>query len=285
MLGERIIEIMRADDPLIAEFCNIKERDLTRKSDQFIAEGKVVLQHLIHTQKSNRRFEIVKILILKNRLDGIRDVLDEVPSDVPIYTADKSVMNAIAGFEMHRGILALGQYNVDGDNADGDHVRRDLNGENANLPSLVLAACGISNHDNLGSIFRNAAAFGVDKILLDPTCCHPLYRKAIRVSVGSALTVPFELDVDIMSMIEDYAKLDYSIYGLSPHGAQMIDALETSNKTLLLLGTEGEGLPTEIMSQIKTAKISQSDGIDSLNVATASGIALWQIARQMKLIG
>lgn len=274
MPGERIIEITRADDPRIAEFCNIKERDLTRKSDQFIAEGKVVLQHLIHSQKSNRRFEIVKILILQNRLDGMRDVLDEVPSEVPIYTADKSVMNAIAGFEMHRGILALGQYNADGE----------LNSGNANLPSLVLAACGISNHDNLGSIFRNAAAFSVDKILLDPTCCHPLYRKAIRVSVGSALTVPFELDVDIMSMIESYTQQGYSIYGLSPNGAQMIDAIEPSNKTLLLLGTEGEGLPSEIMSQIKTAKISQSDGLDSLNVATASGIALWQIARQMKLV-
>lgn len=280
MPGERIIEITRANDPLIAEFCNIKERDLTRKSDQFIAEGKVVLQHLINSQKSNRRFEIVKILILKNRLDGIHDVLDEVPSDVPIYTADKSVMNAIAGFEMHRGILALGQFN-----ADGDHPDLDLNSHTANLPSLVLAACGISNHDNLGSIFRNAAAFGVDKILLDPTCCHPLYRKAIRVSVGSALTVPFELDVDIMAMIESYNQQGYSIYGLSPNGAQMIDALVPSNKTLLLLGTEGEGLPVEIMSQIKTAKISQSDGLDSLNVATASGIALWQIARQMKLIG
>ena len=279
MADERIIEIKQAEDPRIAEFCNIKERDLTRQSDQFIAEGKVVLQHLIHSQISDRRFEIVKILILKNRLDGIRDVLEEVPLNIPIYTADKSVMNEIAGFEMHRGILALGQYNPDGDNAD-----QIAKVGNADAPSLVLAACGISNHDNLGSIFRNAAAFGVEKILLDPTSCHPLYRKAIRVSVGSALTVPFELDVDIMSMIEDYTEQGYSIYGLSPRGTKMIDALEPSQKTLLLLGTEGEGLPDEIMTQIKTAKISQSDGLDSLNVATASGIALWQIARQMKLV-
>lgn len=279
MTGERIIEILRADDPLIVEFCNIKERDLTRRSHQFIAEGKVVLQHLIHSQISDRRFEIVKILILKNRLDGIRDVLEEVPLNIPIFTADKSVMNEIAGFEMHRGILALGQYN-----RDGEHADRAAKEINADAPSLVLAACGISNHDNLGSIFRNAAAFGVEKILLDPTSCHPLYRKAIRVSVGSALTVPFGLDVDVMSMIEDYTNQGYSIYGLSPRGMQMIDAIEPSQKTLLLLGTEGEGLPNEIMAQIKTAKISQSDGLDSLNVATASGIALWQIARQMKLV-
>ena len=109
MADERIIEIKQAEDPRIAEFCNIKERDLTRQSDQFIAEGKVVLQHLIQSQISDRRFEIVEILILKNRLDGIRDVLEEVPLNIPIYTADKSVMNEIAGFEMHRGILHFGR--------------------------------------------------------------------------------------------------------------------------------------------------------------------------------
>ncbi len=264
LAGDQFIKITSADDHQIIEFCNIKERDLTRHEGQFIAEGKVVLQHLIHSQNSDRRFEILKILVLKNRLEGVQDLLKVVPSDIPIYTADKSVMNEIAGFEMHRGILALGQYHASV--ATNDRGKKS---------SLVLAACGISNHDNLGSIFRNAAAFGVDKIVLDKTCCHPLYRKAVRVSVGSALTVPFELDVDVLQLISEYTEKGYSIYGLSPCGTQMLDDIKPTQKTLLLLGTEGEGLPDEIMARIKTAKISQSDGLDSLNVATASGIALW----------
>lgn len=274
MAGARFIEITDAEDQRIIEFCNIKERDLTRREGQFIAEGKVVLQHLINSQITDRRFEIVKILILKNRLEGVEELLSTVPDTVPIYIAEKSVMNDIAGFEMHRGILALGKYHSD--------VKTVLD---KNERSLVLGACGISNHDNLGSMFRNAAAFGVDKIVLDKTCCHPLYRKAIRVSVGTALTMPFELDIDIQQMISDYTAKGYSIYGLSPHGTEMIDELKPAKKTLLLLGTEGEGLPTSVMRQVKTAKIAQSSGLDSLNVATASGIALWQIARQMKLIG
>ncbi|MEO9460844.1 MAG: RNA methyltransferase [Lentilitoribacter sp.] len=273
MADDRIIKITSADDPQITEFCNIKERDLTRREGQFIAEGKVVLQHLINSQNSDHRFEILKILILQNRLEGVQDLLHTLVSDVPIYTADKSVMNEIAGFEMHRGILALGRYhsNVAIDACDKQN-------------SLVLAACGISNHDNLGSIFRNAAAFGVDKIILDKTCCHPLYRKAVRVSVGSALTVPFELDVDVLQLISEYTEKGYSIYGLSPHGKEMLDDIKPTQKTLLLLGTEGEGLPASILAQVKTAKIAQSGQLDSLNVATASGIALWQIARAMKLI-
>lgn len=274
MAEARFIEITDADDQRIIEFCNIKERDLTRHAGQFIAEGKVVLQHLINSQNTDRRFEIVKILILKNRFEGVEDLLNTVPDTVPIYLAEKSVMNDIAGFEMHRGILALGKYHSD--------VKTVLD---ENERSLVLGACGISNHDNLGSMFRNAAAFGVDKIVLDKTCCHPLYRKAIRVSVGTALTMPFELDIDIQQMISDYTAKGYSIYGLSPHGTEMIDELKPAKKTLLLLGTEGEGLPASVMRQVKTAKIAQSSGLDSLNVATASGIALWQIARQMKLIG
>ncbi len=274
MAGARFIEISDAEDQRVTEFCNIKERDLTRREGQFIAEGKVVLQHLINSQITDRRFEIIKILILKNRFEGVEELLSTVPATVPIYIANKSVMNDIAGFEMHRGILALGKYHAD--------VKTVLDN---NESSLVLGACGISNHDNLGSMFRNAAAFGVDKIVLDKTCCHPLYRKAIRVSVGTALTMPFELDIDIQQMISDYTAKGYSIYGLSPHGTEMIDELKPSKKTFLLLGTEGEGLPASIMNQVKTAKIAQSSGLDSLNVATASGIALWQIARQMKLIG
>lgn len=273
MADDRIMKITSADDHRIIEFCNIKERDLTRREDQFIAEGKVVLQHLINSQNSDRRFEILKILILQNRLEGIQDLLNTVVSDVPIYTADKSVMNEIAGFEMHRGILALGRYHAS--------VAIDACDKQS---SLVLAVCGISNHDNLGSIFRNAAAFGVDKIILDKTCCHPLYRKAVRVSVGSALTVPFELDVDVLQLISEYTEKGYSIYGLSPHGAEMLDDIKPTQKTLLLLGTEGEGLPASVMAQVKTAKIAQSGQLDSLNVATASGIALWHIARAMKLM-
>lgn len=273
MCGDRFIKITSADDQRIVEFCNIKERDLTRHADQFIAEGKVVLQHLINSQNSDHRFEILKILILENRLEGVQDLLNTVVRDVPIYIADKSVMNEIAGFEMHRGILALGRYHAS--------VAIDACDKQS---SLVLAACGISNHDNLGSIFRNAAAFGVDKIILDETCCHPLYRKAVRVSVGSALTVPFELNVDVFQLISDYNEKGYSIYGLSPHGTEMLDDIKPTQKTLLLLGTEGEGLPASVLSQVRTVKIAQSNALDSLNVATASGIALWQIARKMALI-
>ena len=132
MAGARFIEISDAEDQRVTEFCNIKERDLTRREGQFIAEGKVVLQHLINSQITDRRFEIIKILILKNRFEGVEELLSAVPATVPIYIANKSVMNDIAGFEMHRGILALGKYHAD--------VKTVLD---HNESSLVLGACGL----------------------------------------------------------------------------------------------------------------------------------------------
>lgn len=272
----RIIEILNSDDPRIIEFSQIKERDLTRNTGQFIAEGKVVLQHLINSAAADNRFFIDKVFILKNRFAGLDQMLHALPQDIPIYVAERNIMDAVAGFPMHRGILALGRYDR------SNELLSDLNSSSDG--ALVLAASGISNHDNLGSIFRNAAAFGVDRMLLDKTCCHPLYRKCIRVSVGSALTVPFQLDIDLAKIILDYKSQGFDVLGLTPSGSKRIEKLPKSNKILLLIGAEGEGLSPDILSVVDNIKIAQVAGLDSLNVATATGIALWQMASKMERI-
>ena len=133
----------------------------------------------------------------------------------------------------------------------------------------------------MGSMFRNAAAFGVDAILLDETCCDPMYRKAIRVSVGSVLTVPFSRGLAAETMLQGLADAGFEIWGLSPRGEVPVAAIPAGRRVALVLGTEGEGLPANILSSFRTARIPQRPGLDSLNVATASGIALYQIALAM----
>ncbi|MFT4160803.1 TrmH family RNA methyltransferase, partial [Shinella sp.] len=147
--------------------------------------------------------------------------------------------------------------------------------------SLVLAGCGLSNHDNVGSIFRNAAAFGADAVFLDETSCDPLYRKAIRVSVGSVLTVPFARGLAAEAMLRGLFEAGFEIWGLSPRGEVAVAAIPAARRIALVVGTEGEGLPASILSSFRTARIPQRPGLDSLNVATASGIALYQIALTM----
>ncbi|MFC6444896.1 TrmH family RNA methyltransferase [Shinella zoogloeoides] len=269
-------EPVRIDDPAdprIAGFVSIRERDLTGREGLFIAEGTVVLRMLGQAQARANGFAAEAILLLESRLAGIAEVLAAFPPEVPVYIASQAVFDAIAGFNMHRGVLALGR-------KPSAQVGASLLGR---LPgtSLVLAGCGLSNHDNVGSIFRNAAAFGADAVFLDETSCDPLYRKAIRVSVGSVLTVPFSRAMAGEAMLRGLAEAGFEIWGLSPRGQVSVAAIPPARRIALVLGTEGEGLPEHILASFRTARIPQRPGLDSLNVATASGIALYQIALAM----
>ena len=132
---------------------------------------------------SLRRIGRSSLLIAEKRLAALEPLIAKLPAEVPVYSASQKVLDRIVGFPMHRGILALGR-------------RPAATSAEALLAGLgrravVLVLYGIANHDNVGGIFRNAAAFGADAVLLDAACCDPLYRKAIRVSVGAALVVPF----------------------------------------------------------------------------------------------
>lgn len=260
-------------DPRIAGFVSIRERDLTGRDGLFVAEGTVVLRMLGAPTARENGFAAEAILLLENRLAGVADVLASFPETVPVYIASSAVFDAVAGFNMHRGVLALGSKPPV--EQGGTLLGR--------LPetSLVLAGCGLSNHDNVGSIFRNAAAFGADAVFLDETSCDPLYRKAIRVSVGSVLNVPFSRGLGAEAMLDGLAQAGFEIWGLSPRGAVPVADIPAARRIALVLGTEGEGLPDSILSSFRTARIPQRPGLDSLNVATASGIALYQIALSM----
>ena len=268
--GPALITIDDPADRRIAEFSQIRERDLTGRDGRFIAEGTVVLRMLAAAHTRGAGIVAEKILLLRNRVEGVADLLSEFPADVPVYVADSAVLDAIAGFPLHRGVLALGKR----------AGVPDMAGLIDRLPqkSLVLVGCGISNHDNIGSMFRNAAAFNADAVLLDSTCCDPLYRKALRVSVGSVLTMPYHRQGSILDMLEALAGQEFAIWGLSPAGAVDIRAIPASDRMALIVGTEGEGLPDAVLSRFRTARIAQSTGLDSLNAATATGIALFQIA-------
>jgi len=173
------VHIDDPDDSRIASYRCVREKDLSGREGLFVAEGKVVLSVLF----AARRFEVESVLLLENRVAGMRETLAAMPEGTPVYVASQDIIDRIAGFHLHRGVLALGRRRT------GERFSELV----ASLPekALVVALVGISNHDNVGAIFRNAAAFGADAVILDETSCDPLYRKAIRVSVGAALKVPF----------------------------------------------------------------------------------------------
>lgn len=251
-------------DPRIDPYRDIRERDLVRRHRMFIAEGKTVLQVLV----AQNRFPVQSALILENRLSGVSELLQRLPSDVPVYVAAQQVIDAIAGFHMHRGILAIGE------------IPRETFEPPQAVPDrwrTILVLAGISNHDNMGAIFRNAAAFGVDGIFLDSECCDPLYRKAIRVSVGGTLMVPFYRYSKLADIVGFLEATGISIAALSPSGSQEIADWTPGERQALVLGAEGEGLDQRWLDALFTLRIAMADDFDSLNVATAGALALYRI--------
>lgn len=249
-------------DPRVEPYRDIRERDLVGRQGLFVAEGEVVLNLLARSS----RFEAMSVLIDPRRRDKLADTLAHLPEATPVYLADQVVLDAIAGFPLHRGILAIGRR----------RAPQSATELLAGLPerALVLALVGIANHDNMGGLFRNAAAFGVDAVILDAGCCDPLYRKAIRVSVGGVLTTPFARlaeDEELIGLLETAALQPIA---LSPAGDTVLAHLPAPPRAALLAGAEGPGLPDSVLQRCRTVSIPMAAGFDSLNVATSVGIAL-----------
>ncbi|RAK50790.1 RNA methyltransferase [Phenylobacterium deserti] len=230
-----------------------------------MAEGRVVLEKLA----AAGRHPVRSVLLAEARVEGLADVLAHLPAGVPVYAASQAVMDAIVGFPIHRGILAV-----------GERTPQNPQALLAALPaaSTVVALSAIANHDNMGGIFRNAAAFGADAVLLDADCCDPLYRKAIRVSVGAALTIPFAVLPRGHDLVQTLAGAGFETIALSPRGEVELHDLVPAPRTAALFGAEGPGLAGELLARTRSVRIAMAGGFDSLNVATTSGIVLHHLA-------
>ncbi len=261
-----IIPIDDANDPRIAAFRDVRERDLVGRDGLFIAEGEVVLKVFL----ASRRHQPLSLLIAEKRLARLAPLLELVPETVPIYVAGQDVLDGIAGFPLHRGILALGRR---AEMPTAVELLAELGPR-----ALVVVLFGISNHDNVGGIFRNVAAFGADAVILDQGCCDPLYRKAIRVSVGATLIVPFARFQPSEDAVDVLTKQGFEPIALSPAGDTPLARLTRPARAAILLGAEGAGLPADVLTRSQKVGIPMAGGFDSLNVATTSGIVLHHLA-------
>jgi tRNA G18 (ribose-2'-O)-methylase SpoU len=258
-----MIRIDDPADPRIEHYRSVKDRDLSGRGGRFMAEGEVVLRNLL---SPGCRFSAESILLSEARARSSGDLLAALPADLPVYVAPQVVMDAIVGFHIHRGVLAVA---FRGERPTADEVL-------AGLPqrALVLGLVGLANHDNVGAAFRNAAAVGAGAVLLDQTSCDPLYRKALRVSVGAPLLLPHGWSDNADEMVRSLESAGFSVVALSPQGTRPLETCAWPERTALLVGAEGPGLPASLLARVGTVRITMAGGFDSLNVATAAGIAL-----------
>ena len=257
-----ILQIDDPADPRVAAYRDIKERDLVGRQGLFIAEGETVLRAF--ARDAPERIE--SMLIDGKRADKLADLFAALPPATPVYCVGQAVLDAVAGFHLHRGVLAVGRKPAPLSPADLLAA--------APARAVVLVLAGIANHDNLGGIYRNAAAFGAAGVILDSECCDPLYRKAIRVSVGAALSVPtarLAPGEDVMALL---AAQGFEALALTPSASRTLAELVPSARTAVLLGAEGPGLSADLIARATAVGIPMASGFDSLNVATTSGVVL-----------
>jgi tRNA G18 (ribose-2'-O)-methylase SpoU len=246
-------------DPRLRSYRDLRDRDHAADGG-FMAEGEVVLQKLA----AGARFAVDSVLLAEGRVEPMRPITQALGAQ--LYIGSQAVVDAVAGFHLHRGVLAYGRRPA---LLDPAALLAELGAQ-----ALVVVLLGIANMDNMGGLFRNAAAFGADAVLLDAACCDPLYRKAIRTSVGAALTVPFARFAPGADPVAALATAGFEALALSPSGAQALREVAPAPRTAALFGTEGPGLAPQVLARCRTVRIVMAGGFDSLNVATTSGIVL-----------
>ncbi|WP_292132761.1 RNA methyltransferase [Brevundimonas sp.] len=262
-MQNHLISITDPDDPRISAFRDIRERDLTGRQGLFIAEGEVVVRVLA---SSASRCRPRALLVADKRVGALADLIASWPDGAPVYSAGQPVLDRIAGFPLHRGILALGE-KPDG----GQLVAATSRVEDGDV---FVVAAGIGNHDNMGGLFRNAAAFGARAVLLDDRCCDPFYRKAIRVSVGAVLRTPMTTGEPLQTIIDRLQAVGVEVLAFTPSGGETLAGFRRRGPVAVLLGTEGAGLPAAVIARCRPVGIPMAGGFDSLNVAATSAVAL-----------
>ena len=263
-----IVQVNDSQDPRLVDYRNVPDPVLLRERGIFVAESRFVVRELL----ANQRFRTRSLLVSGAALESLRDLLDARPDDLPIYVGAHQFLKRVVGFNVHRGCLAVAERPDRVDYA-----------ELLQLPSarLVVVLEDVGNPDNVGGIFRNASAFGVECVLLSPKCSDPLYRKAIRVSIGATLRIPFGDINDWPDGLTRLRDMGFTIAALTPApDAEDIEdfVADLPARFVLLVGTEGPGLSeAATVSADRRVRIRMAPDIDSLNVATAAGIALYRI--------
>lgn len=269
-----IIEITTFDDPALDIYARLTEGQLKNRAEPekglFIAESPNVILRAL-----DGGYEPVSLLMERKHIEGQAAEVVERCGDIPLYTADLPVLTELTGFPLTRGVLcAMRRRPI----LSAQEICRDAR--------RIVILENVVNPTNVGAIFRSAAALGMDALLLTPACCDPLYRRCVRVSMGTVFQIPWAF---VGSEVADWPHpgmeqiremgFRTAALALRDDSVSVDDpALAGEEKLAMLLGTEGDGLMNETIAKCDyTVRIPMSHGVDSLNVAAASAVAFWQL--------
>ena len=258
-------------DPRLDDYRQLPDPERLRSGGTFIAEGRLVVRTLLTASACRTR----SVLVTDAALADLSDIFEPRLEWLQVFVVPPGAIESLTGFDIHRGCLAAGERPAEVE--PGQLLDRISDAR------LLVVTERIGNADNMGGIFRNAAAFGAQAVVIGPGCCDPLYRKAIRVSMGAALRVPFARAGAWPDALLDLRGRGFTLVGLTPRrDAVPIDEIARPEalpgRVAVLVGSEGAGLSAPALAAADVAvRIPMTAGTDSLNAATAAAIALHRL--------
>jgi tRNA G18 (ribose-2'-O)-methylase SpoU len=259
------VEVSDPADPRLADFVDLADPDFRRgvEADRgfFVAESPLVVRRLL---ESGRR--VRSVLVTPAQYDALAGAFQRAELDAPVFVAPEPVLRRVVGFHLHRGAVAA-----------ADRWPLPEAGSVLHGARRVAVLQRVNDHENLGVLFRSAAALGVDAVLLDRECSDPLYRRCVRVSIGHVLRLPWTR----IASIDDVRAAGFTTFALTPSvDAIAIDTVKWPDRAALLFGAEGAGLSDAWLAAAdQRVRIVMRPGADSLNVATAAAIAFYAAAK------
>jgi tRNA G18 (ribose-2'-O)-methylase SpoU len=266
------ITVASLDDSRVADYRLIADHRALAARGLFVIEGRLVVARLLRLARSpgGTRFPLVSLLVSRPAFDSLSAVAEAIAPAAPIYVIDQAAMNALVGFNIHRGCLALA----------ARPAPVTLSPELIRAARRVIVLERVSNPDNVGGIFRSAAALGADLVVLGPDCGDPLYRKAVRTSMGAVLSVPFADAGSWPLALREMRQAGVTLIALTP-GADAVPirvVVPPPDPIALLVGHEGDGLSDDALRESSLrVRIPMAGDVDSLNVASAASIAMYQL--------
>jgi tRNA G18 (ribose-2'-O)-methylase SpoU len=252
------------DDPRLVYYRDLQDRRLADQEGRFVAESELIVRKLLQSP-----VETESVLLTSPRLASLEPLLSSLSADFPVYVVPQATMDRIAGFHVHRGCLAIAR-----------RPQRTIP-EDARLIGICVDLVDV---DNLGAMARNAAAFGVDALVLSPKCADPFYRKAVRTSAGAVLTLPIVRATHWPHDLENLRQRGFTLMGaaLSPRAIPLTQSPRPA-RAAVLFGSEGPGLdgPTmDLCDTLVTIPMAESPAVDSLNVATAAAVIFFHLTQR-----
>ncbi len=254
------------DDPLLAPYRNLKDKELAKSGGRFIAEGEHVVRRLLASPTP-----VESVLLARRKEAAIAPL---VPPSVKLFVATDELIERVIGFEFHSGVLACG-----------------IRPPSPSLPSvippppqpaLIVACQEITNAENLGSLIRISAAFGANAILIGERCCDPWFRQSVRVSMGTIFALPIVRSENLLADLDQLSEMQIDRFvTVLDKNAEPLDGLISPARLAIVFGSEAQGLDAETISHSdRRITIPMKLGTDSLNVAVAAGIFLFHLTRR-----